>query len=54
MSDDNTCLTSLEHLSTEIFLQIFALFHLQELIATFFGLNNTLIQRFDRLEVQIT
>lgn len=39
MSDDNTCLTSLEHLPTEIFLQIFALLSLRELVTAFLGLN---------------
>ncbi len=42
MDKDNTCSTLLEYLPTEIFLQIFAFFHLQELVTTFSGLNTNI------------
>jgi hypothetical protein len=42
MNDDNTRPTSLEQLSTEIFLQILAFLHLQEFIAAFSGLNSNI------------
>ncbi len=40
MSCNNTQPTSLEHLPTEIFLQIFALLPFRETITAFFGLNH--------------
>ncbi|CAF3918142.1 unnamed protein product [Rotaria sp. Silwood2] len=40
MSNDNTFSTSLEHLPTEIFLQVFGLLPLQEIVTAFSGLNS--------------
>ena len=40
MSRDYSLPTSLEHLSTEIFLQIFSSLPLRELVPTFFNLNS--------------
>jgi hypothetical protein len=42
MNDDNTRPTSLEQLTTEIFLQIFAFLHLQEFTVAFSGLNSNI------------
>jgi hypothetical protein len=47
MSNESALPTSIEQLPTEIVLQIFGYFHLQELISAFFGLNsriNSIIQ----------
>jgi hypothetical protein len=47
MSNVNVLPTSIEQLPTEIFLQIFGYFHLQELSSIFFGLNshiNSIVQ----------